>query len=94
MKFTREHLNILKTGVDKVLEAHPNAVVMYSKGEFPRADKAKDLQKRFCFDLFYASGVKIGDGIGTHGEIIGEYTDDHLYTALKAVCPTVKKVTA
>mgnify|MGYP003657382394 FL=1 len=94
MKFTKEHLNILKTGVNKVLDANPNAVVMYSKGEFFRADKVKDLQKRFCFDLFYASGVKIGDGIGTYGDIIGEYTDDHLYTALKVVCPTVKWVTA
>ena len=94
MKMTSEHLSILKTGVDKVLSANPNAVAMYSKGEFPRADKVKDLQRRFCFDLFYASGVKIGDGVGTQGDIIGAYTDDHLYTALKAICPTVKEVTA
>ena len=89
MKMTTKHLSVLKEGVDKVLAAHPNAVNMYEKGAFPRSEKVKDLQKRFC----YASGIKIGDGIGTHGDIIGNYTDNHLYTALKSLCPTVKKVT-
>ena len=91
MKFTREHLAILQRGIDTVLERNPNAVKGYEEGNFPRADKVNDLQTRFCFDLFYASGVKIGDGIGTQGEIVGDYTDSHLLTALKATCPAVTR---
>ena len=91
MKFTREHLAILQRGIDTVLERNPNAVKGYEEGNFPRSDKVNDLQKRFCFDLFYASGVKIGDGVGTQGEIIGDYSASHLLTALKAICPTVTR---
>ena len=92
MKMTAEHLSILKGGIDKVLAANPDAVARYERGDFPRADKVKDLQRRFCFDLFYASGVKIGDGVGTHGDIIGNYNTDHIYTALTRICPKVKGV--
>lgn len=91
MKFTTEHLAILKTGVDKVLTNNPHAAQAYEEGRFARSEKVKDLQRRFCFDVFYASGVKIGDGVGTSGDIIGDYTNDHLYTALKAVCPKVER---
>jgi len=89
MKFTIEHLDILKAGIDKVLENNPTAAQAYEEGRFARSESVKNLQKRFCFDVFYASGVKIGDGIGTQGDIVGDYTDDHLFTALKAVCPKV-----
>ena len=89
MKFTKEHLDILKAGIDKVLENNPTASEAYEEGRFARSEKVKDLQKRFCFDVFYASRIKIGDGIGTQGDIVGDYTDDHLFTALKAVCPKV-----
>lgn len=91
MKFTNEHLAILKAGVDKVLANNPNAAQAYEEGLFPRSEKVKDLQRRFCFDVFYASGVKIGDGMGTSGDIIGNYNDSHIYTALKTVCPTVER---
>lgn len=93
MKFTQEHLSILKTGIDKAIKANGGEealVSVYREGTFPRADKVKDLQKRFCWDLFWASGVKIGDGIGTHGDIIGDYNDEHIYTALRSICPTIK----
>ena len=90
MKMTAEHLSILKSGIDKVLKANPDAVDKYRRGEFPRSDRVKDLQRRFCFDLFHASGLSIGDGIGTHGEIIGDYNDDHIYTALRHICPQIE----
>lgn len=92
MKFTQEHLSILKTGIDKAIESNGGEealVSIYKEGAFPRADKTKDLQRRFCWDLFWASGVKIGDGIGTHGDIIGDYTDEHIYTALRSICPKI-----
>ena len=91
MKFTKEHISILKAGIDRVLINNPNAPELYEAGRFARSEKVKDLQKRFCFDLFYASRIEIGDGIGTQGDIIGDYTDNHLYTALKQVCPMVTK---
>ena len=90
MKMKAEHLSILKRGIDRVLEANPNAVERYKRGDFPRSEKVKDLQRRFCFDLFYASGIRIGDGIGINGDIIGNYNDEHIYTALKRICPKVK----
>ena len=89
MRFKKEHLAILKAGVDKVLDNNPTAAQAYEAGRFARSESVKNLQRRFCFDVFYASGVKIGDGIGTQGDIVGDYTDDHLFTALKAVCPKV-----
>lgn len=91
MKFTAEHLAILKAGIDRVLTNNPDAPEWYETGRFARSEKVQDLQKRFCFDLFYASRIKIGDGVGTQGDIIGNYTDSHLYTALKQVCPKVAK---
>ena len=91
MKFTSEHLAILKEGVEKVLENNPHASKAYEEGRFSRSEKVKDLQRRFCFDVFYASGIKIGDGVGTRGDIIGDYNDDHIFTALKAVCPKVER---
>lgn len=95
MKYTQHHLGILKAGIDSVFDrARAKGICLvtaYEKGEFHNSDKVKDLQKRFCFDLLYMSGIKIGDGIGTGGHIIGDYTDDHTYTALKKVCPKVTK---
>ena len=91
MKFTSEHLAILRAGVDKVLANNPHAAQAYEEGRFARSEKVKDLQRRFCFDVFYASAVKIGDGVGTSGDIIGNYTNDHLYTALKTLCPKVER---
>ena len=91
MKFTKEHLAILKKGIEAVLNNNPNALEVYETGQFVKSEKVKDLQTRFCFDLFHTSGVKIGDGVGTNGDIIGDYNDNHLLTALKAVCPTVTR---
>ena len=89
MKFTKEHLLVLKKEIDPILEKYPNLVQEYENGLFPRADKVKDLQRRFCFDIFWSTGIKIGDGIGTSGDIIGDYTHDHIYTAVKSLCPKV-----
>ena len=89
MKFTKEHTAILKVGIDKVLNNNPKIVEAYENGAFQRSESVKNLQTRFCFDLFHASGVKIGDGIGTQGDIVGDYQDTHILTALKTVCPVV-----
>jgi len=44
--------------------------------------------RRYRWDLFWASGVKIGDGVGLSGDIIEsrDFNDDHLDTALRNIC--------
>lgn len=91
MKFTKEHFGILQTRINEVLDNNPEIAAMYESGNFPRSDKVKDLQRRFCFDLFWATGLVIGDGVGIKGDIQGDYTDEHLYTVLKRVCPKVTR---
>ena len=87
MKITKEHFNYLKAAIEKTLQANPNAVELYETGQFPRADRVKDLQIRFNYDLLHAS-VKsswISDNLYTY------MNDDHITTALKRICPTVTK---
>tara|TARA_R110000751_G_scaffold112389_2_gene211282 strand:+ start:314 stop:601 length:288 start_codon:yes stop_codon:yes gene_type:complete len=93
MKMTQEHLAILQNGIDSIFSKYSKSglIAEYEHGKFPRADKTRDLQKRFCFDLFFATGIRIGDGVGTDGDIIGDYSDANIYTALKSICPTLYK---
>jgi hypothetical protein len=93
MKMKKEHINILKQGIADIFARYDKETLIleYETGQFARADKVKDLQRRFCFDLFFATGLRIGDGIGIDGDIIGDYNDDHLYTALKSICPKVTR---
>ena len=85
MKIKPEHLAVLKEGIDKVLKKYPNITKDYEQGEFARADKVKDLQKRFCFDLMFGAGLNsfVCDTLYTY------MNSDHLYTALKVICPKV-----
>ena len=59
MKIKAEHLEHLRTEINKTLVKYPNVVEEYEQGLFPRSDKVKDLQRRFCFlrleDLFWHS---------------------------------------
>lgn len=51
------------------------------------SDKVKDLQKRFCSDIFYAAKLP--------SHFISDFykygNDENLYTALKMICPKVIK---
>ena len=87
MKIRKEHLEILKIEIDQVLAKYPNLVNEYESGQFPRSEKVKDLQKRFCFDLLYGAGMNkfVCD------ELYQYMDDSHLYTALKSVCPQVSR---
>ncbi len=46
----------------------------------------KDIEKRFRWDCFWASKIRIGDGVGIHGDInlYSYMNDEHIDTALKA----------
>ena len=89
MKIKNDHFEALKTAIDATLEKHNSRgelVKCYEAGNFSRADKVTDLQKRFCFDVLYGSGLTrwVSDNLSY-------LTDDHIFTALKKVCPIVAR---
>jgi len=85
MKIKPEHLEHLRKEISEVLELYDGLVSEYENGQFPRSDRVKDLQKRFCFDLLFGAGL-----CKYVSDVLYPYmNDDHLYTALKAVCPKV-----
>lgn len=90
MKMKEEHFNHLKTEIDKVLAIHNSRgelVECYQSGQFHNADKTKDLQLRFCADLLYGTGLNkwVCDELYTYLD------DEHIYTALKRICPKVER---
>lgn len=87
MKIKKAHYQKIETAINDVLNNYPGLVNEYETGKFPRADKVKDLQKRFCFDLCYGAGLNSF----ICSELYQYMNDDHLYTALKRICPKVKK---
>lgn len=102
MKMTQEHYNKLNSLMKCKLselevfvrdlndpspgKPYGNVIDYYENGKFPRADKVKDLQRRFCFDLFSCS---------VDNEFISELyeylNDNHIETALRRICPVIKR---
>ena len=91
MKISKPHLGHIRAAISDVTEKHGEAalVAAYQSGNFPRADKVQDLQKRFCFDLYYAA-PGLNRWVCENLYPIG-LNDSHLFTALKAVCPIVER---
>jgi len=86
MKITLGHFDALQKAINDMMELYgvDKIISEYEQGNFARADKVKDLQKRFCFDMLYASNVsELVDDIYDYAN------DDHIYTALKRICPKV-----
>jgi hypothetical protein len=74
MKIKTEHRELIASAV-KPLDT-PMARQMYTSRSFPRANKVKDLNKRYRWDLLYASKVNVS--------AIYEYAnDDHIDTVLR-----------
>lgn len=87
MKITPDDYSKLEVAINTVLEKHnPDGALVeaYETGQFPRSEKVKDLQMRFCFDLLHAARVDVHD-------MYRYLNDDHVYTALRAICPTVTR---
>ena len=89
MKITQTHYSYMKNKIDSFLNEKGLQFVVstYEGGHFNRASAVKDLQKRFCFDLLY-------NVVGTAWVCDNLYSymnDDHIYTALKRICPKVTK---
>ena len=90
MKIRQEHFDHMKREIDRKAEelgGWPVLVEKYETGRFNNADKVKNLQMRFCFDMSYFAipSKWICD------ELYPYVNDDHIFTALKAICPNVTK---
>lgn len=90
VKIRADHLARLKTLIDGVLAAQvggaAGVVEAYETGNFPRSNLVNDLQKRFCFDLWYAAMRGSNPLVR---ELYQYLNDEHLFTALKSICPRV-----
>lgn len=87
MKIKTEHYNHIEKEINAVLVKYPNLINEYEAGQFPRADKVKDLQVRFNNDLLFGAGLSqfVRDELYT-------YLDDrHISTAIKRICPTIER---
>jgi hypothetical protein len=87
VKVKPEHFAHMQREIQRVLSKYPNVVEAYERGNFPRADRVRDLQKRFCFDLLYAAGLLpfVVEHVYTYAN------DEHVYTALRRMCPVVTR---
>lgn len=87
MKIQAQHLETMRVAIDKVLADNPDCAVNYELGDFYNADKVKDLQRRFCADIGHAAGLT-----KFYCDTLYSYmNDDHIYTALKSLCPAVTR---
>ena len=88
LKIQQAHYDHMKSTIDETLATHnPNGELVhsYERGDFHNSEKTKDLQKRFCFDLLYGAGLT-----PWVCKVLYNYlNDDHIYSALKSICPQV-----
>lgn len=63
----------------------------YQEGTFANAERCRDVNMRYRWDLLYATNIKIGDGVGVKGDIdlYAYLHDDHIDSALKRLIPDV-----
>lgn len=86
LKLTDEHFEKLQIDLNRVMKANPDIVDRYERGDFPRAQAVKVLQKRFCFDVLHAANC-----YAIIREIYEYADDDHIYSALKVILPKVER---
>lgn len=79
MKITPEHVEWMRQEIAP-MDTDINRQ-RYRDGDFPRADKVNDLNKRYRWDLFYAANVS-----NYIVELYGmNIKDDHIDTALRSI---------
>ena len=88
MKITQGHYDAMKKAIDTELEKYgkEKTVAIYESGNFPRSERVKILQRRFCFDMMHFADIS-----PLISEIYEYANDDHIYTALKKICPKVER---
>ena len=89
MKIKQDHLDYMSNEMNKQIGKYGwgKLIAEYESGQFPRSDKVKDLQKRFCFDMSFGAGLTQF----VCKELYSYLDDSHVYTALKAICPKVTR---
>ena len=67
----------------------PDRRAKYCKGDFPYADRCRDKDMRYRWDLMYASGLRFGDGRGMRGDLnlYAYLNDKHIDSALRSFIP-------
>lgn len=78
MKITPEDYQVLKNAIKQVVNDTPNP-----EDVFPENIS----ETRFAWDLFWMTGLRIGDGRGCQGDIdlYSYMNDNHIETALKKI---------
>ena len=87
MKIEKSTLDMMKQKMDAMAESHggwEHLIETYETGAFPRSEKVKDLQQRFAFDMYYNT-----PGLNAVICMMPGINDEHIYTALRAICPKV-----
>lgn len=89
MKIRAEHFAHIKDAIGKTIAKRGEKLIVdaYEAGNFPRSESVKDLQRRLCFDLLSGSGLTSW----ARDNLYSYLNDEHIYTALKAICPKVTK---
>lgn len=81
MKIKQEHFNYMRDRIRLGLNGSPGAYDAYRSGDFPNADRVKDINKRFRWDCLNAF-------VGSHWvcDNLYPYVDDsHIDTALRRI---------
>jgi hypothetical protein len=93
MKIKPDLLKYISDEIKSVIKAHPMIISDYEHGNFPRSESVKDLQLRFCFDLYHIAKKRNKDFEEKMWYISKDLnlTDAQLYTALKKVGPKVTR---
>ena len=83
MKIKAEHLEYLNAHINPVDAA---TIEAYQTGQFPRADRVKDLQKRFAWDLLYSrvGATWVCDNLSPY------LNDSHINSALNSIVPKLE----
>lgn len=85
MKILPDHFEYMQTKISAYLSERPDMIEDYHNGNFPRADRCKDLNMRFRWDVcYFAVGSKwICDNLYSYMD------DNHIDTSLRRIVPAL-----
>ena len=91
-KMPERQIDQLKTAIEYYFNNAPftieDTVRTYEIGQFSGADKVKNLQMRFCFDILY---VVVMNRDWYNSVRDAGCNDDHIFSVLKALLPKVER---
>lgn len=83
MKMSQEHFEKLSEALKTFIDDQPPQSLESLYQTLKDNPKVKNVDMAYRWQILHASNFRIGDGRGLHGDINGEYTDDHVDTALR-----------